>query len=194
MRQAAAHPFEQAGGLAAETGAIVDRDGTQAADEFGRGVRGEILAERLAHREAAGDGEVALLTAAARAPGMRQAAALEGLGVSRRPDAALAIAAVLDGATDAAVVTGAARGLAEAGSTWAQVAAHRTAPLPQRCVEALLRAFVRGAADHEVMVAIAAVATRDTLPLFDAALADADATARPRVARLSRIVRRGLAR
>ena len=142
----------------------------------------------------AGDGEVALLTAAARAPGMRQAAALEGLGVSRRTDAALAIADVLDGATDAAVVTGAARGLAEAGSTWAQHAAHRDAPLPRRCVEALLRAFVRGAADHEVMVAVAVSATYDTLLLLDAARADADAAARPRLEALSRIVRRGLAR
>ena len=39
VRQAAAHPFQQASRFAAETGTVVDRDGTQATDQFGRGVR-----------------------------------------------------------------------------------------------------------------------------------------------------------
>ena len=59
MRQAAAHPFQQAGRLAAQAGGMVDRDGTEAADELGRGVGREELAERLTHRQAARDGEVA---------------------------------------------------------------------------------------------------------------------------------------
>ena len=59
MRQAATHPFEDTGGFAAETGTVINGDRTQATDEFGRGVRSEILAERLAHRQAARDSEIA---------------------------------------------------------------------------------------------------------------------------------------
>jgi len=145
----------------------------------------------------AGDGEVAALTAAARQAGPRQAAALEGLGVTRRADAARVIAEVLDASSDVAAITGAARGLAEAGSTWAAAADGHTVALPPTVATSLVRAFVRvPAARDELMVPIAATATRDTLTAVEAEIARgaADATTARNLATLHRIVRRSLAR
>ena len=56
VREAGAHPLEDTVGLAAHARAMGDGDGAEAADEFGRLVRGEILAERLTDREATRDG------------------------------------------------------------------------------------------------------------------------------------------
>lgn len=138
------------------------------------------------------DSAVAMLTTAARTAGIRQPAALEGLGVTRRRDAALTLASVLDDARDDATVTAAARGLAEAGSTWAMASSGRTAALPVACHTSLVHALVRGVAAPDVQRALAAVATDETLRQLDAARASADAAAQARIATATRIVRRSL--
>jgi hypothetical protein len=162
--------------------------------------------ERLTHPESvraaaralgslAGDGEVAALSAAARAPSARQAAALEGLGVSRRADAARVLVEVLEGSSDAAALDGAARGLAAAGSTWAQAADGHAVALPPNTAAALVRAFVRApAARTELQVALAATASAETLAAIAAARPGADAETARRLASLERIVRRSLGR
>lgn len=96
-----------------------------------------------------------------------------------------------------AAITGAARGLAEAGSTWAAAADGHTVALPPTVATSLVRAFVRvPAARDELMVPIAATATRDTLTAVEAEIARgaADATTARNLATLHRIVRRSLAR
>ncbi len=140
-----------------------------------------------------GDGEVALLTAAATTAGPRQAAALEGLGVTRRATVALTLSTALDAARDEAVIIGAARGIAEVGSTWAHTAAGRSVTLPRACHEALVRAFARGAAQHELLVAIGAVATAETLRVIEGVRAAASGDTARRLDQLRRVVARGLA-
>lgn len=143
----------------------------------------------------AGDGEVAALTAAARRPSARQAAALEGLGASRRADAARVLVEVLDATSDAAALEGAARGLAAVGSTWAQAADQHAVALPPNTADALVRAFVRApAARSELQVALAATASSDTLAALARARAGADAETARRLAAAERIVRRSLGR
>ncbi len=140
-----------------------------------------------------GDAEVALLTAAATVAGPRQSAALEGIGVTRRVTAARTLSNALDAATDEAVIVGAARGIAELGSTWAHAAAGRQVTLPHACHVALVRAFARGVAQHELMVAIGAVATAETLRVIEEARAGATGDTARRLDQLRRVVARGLA-
>lgn len=142
-----------------------------------------------------GDSEVAALSAAARVAGPRQAAALEGLGASRRDDAVGVIVGVLDGATEDAVVLAGARGLAEAGSSWAAAASGRDTALSSRCAAALVRAFSRthGEARDAIMVAVIAVAAPDTPALLAAVRPGADADTRRALDVMERAVRRQLA-
>jgi hypothetical protein len=143
----------------------------------------------------AGDGEVAALAVVARRIGPRQSAALEGLGFSRRADAARVIVEVLESTNDTEAVVGAARGLAEAGSTWASAADGHTVALPPDTVEALVRAFVRVPdARGELQVALASMASRATLDALARARAAADATTARHLAATERIVRRSLER
>jgi hypothetical protein len=143
----------------------------------------------------AGDGEVAALTTAARQAGPRQAAALEGLGVTRRADAARVIAEVIDTSSDVATLTGAAHGVAEVGSTWAQAADGHTVTLAPTLTASLVRAYVRvPAARVELMVALAAIATHDTVRAVADARAGADADTARHLESLERVLRRGLAR
>ncbi|MFO0602314.1 MAG: hypothetical protein U0324_04020 [Polyangiales bacterium] len=143
----------------------------------------------------AGDGEVATLAAAAREQGPRQAAALEGLGVSRRADAARTIVEVLDASSDPDALAGAARGLAAAGSTWATAADGRAVALPAGTADALARAFVRApAARSELQVALAATASQETLAALARARSGADAETARRLESAERIVRRSLGR
>jgi hypothetical protein len=139
-----------------------------------------------------GDAEVALLTAAARAAGLRQAAALEGLGVTRRIEVAPTLTAALDSSEEATVL-GAARGLAELGSTWGQVASGHAVTLPYATHLALANAFARHTSSHELLVAISAVATHDTLRAIEAVRADATGDTATRLDSLRRVVARGLA-
>lgn len=140
-----------------------------------------------------GDAEVTLLTAAARAEGPRQAAALEGLGVTRRIAVAPTLTAALESADEATVV-GAARGLAELGSTWAQAASGHPVTLPYATHLALVNAYARRTSSHELLVAISAVATADTLRAIDSVRAGATGDTATRLEALRRIVARALTR
>ena len=139
-----------------------------------------------------GDGEIALLSAAARASGPRQLAALEGIGVSRRPEAAQVLIEVLDGARTEEVIQAASRGLAEVGSSWAHAASGTRTDLPERSTEALVRAFVRtsGAPRGAVRLAILSVGSREAPRFIQAAMAGADVDTRAALTSLERMVRR----
>lgn len=141
----------------------------------------------------AGDGEVALLTSVARGgSGDRRAAALEGLGFSRRADAVAVLTEVLESAQEDAVIQSAARGLGEAGSTWAHTASGTRSDLSERCTEALVRAFVRtrGANRDAVRLAVLSVGSREAPRFIQAARATADTDTRAALATLERMVRR----
>lgn len=139
-----------------------------------------------------GDGEIALLSAAARASGPRQLAALEGIGVSRRPEAAQVLIEVIDGAREDEVIQAASRGLAEVGSSWAHAATGTRTDLSERSTEALVRAFVRtrGAARGAVQMAVLAVGSREAPRFIQAAMPSADADTRAALTSLERMVRR----
>jgi hypothetical protein len=139
-----------------------------------------------------GDGEIALLSAAARASGPRQLAALEGIGASRRPEATQVLIEVIDGARAEEVIQAASRGLAEVGSSWAHAANGTRTDLPERSTEALVRAFVRtsGATRDAVRLAILSVGSREAPRFIQAAMAGADVDTRAALASLERMVRR----
>lgn len=151
----------------------------------------ELRAAARSLAQLGGDSELAALTSAASTPGLRQPAALEALGVTRRVEFARTLTDALS-STDAAVVTGAARGLAELGSTWAQAATAQRVALPRETHAALVSAWLRGLSRSDLSVALSAVATADTLAAIDAAAASASASDARALAQLRRIVARSV--
>jgi hypothetical protein len=135
--------------------------------------------------ELCGDPEVALLVGHRHDAGARGRAALEGLGRCRRAESVRPLAAVLDGATDPETIRAAARGLAHAGSTWAQqiaVEGHRAhdPAVPALAARALVSAYARAldaAAEQpvrdELMFAVLAVGHPDGPRLLSEAAARA---------------------
>lgn len=157
-----------------------------------------------------GDGEVALLLGHARDAGTRGAAALEGLGRCRRPEAIRPLASALDTLTDADAVRAAARGLANAGSTWAQQSAAVAGQggvamdptIPALAVGTLVRAYARALASgadeqvrNELAYAVLAVGHADGPRLLtDAAHAATTPAARSALEALAATAQRALGR
>jgi hypothetical protein len=138
-----------------------------------------------------GDGEIALLSTAARSAGPRRVAAIEGLGRSRRADAVGVVLTLLETVRETEVTVAAAHALADAGSTWAQ---GNNREVSVRCSEALVRAFVRSTASvrDEVQIALLSVATQETLANIQAARSGATEETLRRLVVLERMVRRSV--
>ncbi len=154
-----------------------------------------------------GDAQVALLTQHASDANGRGDAALEGLGRCRRVEAVRPLVAALEGTTAPATLGAASRGLASAGSTWAeQVAANahlaHDAAVPTMAAQALVTAYARAldrGADEQVRndlaFAVLAVGHADGPRLLDEAAAHATTpTARTALTALASTARRALAR
>ncbi|MBI5513994.1 MAG: hypothetical protein HY909_09515 [Deltaproteobacteria bacterium] len=140
------------------------------------------------------DDEVAYLTTAGARGGMRGLAAWEGLGACRRVEAVRVLADALDRATDRDTMEALARGLSDAGSTWARAARGQTDDGPSVAARALLRAFLRAdaATRPELQVALSAVGAPETPQLVAEArrAPNLDASTQRALESLERVLRR----